>query len=745
MTSNDEIRDLAIAHQVYLLRYQAQIAREITELLQAVEKDLLQQLNTVNTEWQADRLEQQLQGVRTIISESWRLAEDRLQTELNDLAVYEAEHQDTVIQDSTPIELNMVMPAAETIIAAVESRPFEGKILQEWIDKLEQDSYVRIRDAVRMGIVEGESYQQITKRVMGSKALRYSDGVMALNYRQAQALVATSVAHTVNQARQTFYGANDDLIKGVQWVSTLDARTCWSKEAKVLMADGSYKPIGNISEGEYVIGGVSGKPCKVIGTFVSVVPSSIAIHYNGSLIGRTTHDHRMLTPDGWERAEELCLSSDVCLGKVICRSVEQSQAEIDGALEQIGSRDLRAQLRAEKIWESSNEDSCGNADKIGSLRIGDQVHSGNAHTCSERVQHDERRGRSGSSPGKIYRDGKTLFEDASDKSRRDAEAVTGCKICGAESIERQQEVLCDRCRERVHSQKVAIFLERERNKSESATENASEFAKSVDFIERKMAGRRISGASEFSQRTSTSDFESDKSAMGASQSRENVRINEEKMVGTRISRTHENSSCTCSQPRIKEASTSKTETILDRGTESDCRGENKIVLGKAQETKIGQITGTLETGNVEIVSLSVEGDHSYVVGELIVHNTPICQSRDGKVYPLDSGPRPPAHFRCRSTTAPVLKSWKELGLKERDIPPGTRASMDGQVPEAETYQTWLKKKSPAFQDDVLGPTRGKLFREGMTLDRFVDETGHEYTLKQLRSKDAALFKKAGID
>jgi hypothetical protein len=71
--------------------------------------------------------------------------------------------------------------------------------------------------------------------------------------------------------------------------------------------------------------------------------------------------------------------------------------------------------------------------------------------------------------------------------------------------------------------------------------------------------------------------------------------------------------------------------------------------------------------------------------------------------------------------------------------------MDGQVPDAETYQTWLKKKPAAFQDDVLGPTRGKLFREGLPLDRFVDETGKEYTLAQLRSKDASLFKKAGID
>ena len=119
------------------------------------------------------------------------------------------------------------------------------------------------------------------------------------------------------------------------------------------------------------------------------------------------------------------------------------------------------------------------------------------------------------------------------------------------------------------------------------------------------------------------------------------------------------------------------------------------------------------------------------ISTLDARTTPICQSRDGTIYPVDSGPRPPAHFRCRSSTAPVLKSYKELGIDLDEAPAGTRASMDGQVPEAETYQSWLKKKPAAFQDEVLGPTRAKLFREGMELDRFVDQSGKEYTFNQL--------------
>src|SRR5690606_7566723 len=34
--------------------------------------------------------------------------------------------------------------------------------------------------------------------------------------------------------------------------------------------------------------------------------------------------------------------------------------------------------------------------------------------------------------------------------------------------------------------------------------------------------------------------------------------------------------------------------------------------------------------------------------------TPQCRALDGKVFPLDKGPRPPLHFGCRSTMIPVL-------------------------------------------------------------------------------------------
>lgn len=113
-----------------------------------------------------------------------------------------------------------------------------------------------------------------------------------------------------------------------------------------------------------------------------------------------------------------------------------------------------------------------------------------------------------------------------------------------------------------------------------------------------------------------------------------------------------------------------------------------------------------------------------------------CASLDGKVFEPGKGPRPPLHHNCRSCTTPVTKSWRELGFDIDELPPGTRASMDGQVPADLTYSDWLRKKPKAFQDEVLGPTRGKLFRKGdLDLARFTDRKGEALSLDQMRRKE----------
>jgi SPP1 gp7 family putative phage head morphogenesis protein len=101
------------------------------------------------------------------------------------------------------------------------------------------------------------------------------------------------------------------------------------------------------------------------------------------------------------------------------------------------------------------------------------------------------------------------------------------------------------------------------------------------------------------------------------------------------------------------------------------------------------------------------GGGFYVAGGLIVHN-------------------------CRSTTIPVLKSWRQLGIDLGEAPAGTRASMDGQVAGTVTYGDWLEQQTQERQDEALGPARARLFRAGrVTVEDLVARDGRPLTLEEL--------------
>ncbi|MCB2186268.1 MAG: minor capsid protein [Deltaproteobacteria bacterium] len=132
------------------------------------------------------------------------------------------------------------------------------------------------------------------------------------------------------------------------------------------------------------------------------------------------------------------------------------------------------------------------------------------------------------------------------------------------------------------------------------------------------------------------------------------------------------------------------------------------------------------------------------VSTLDKRTSPMCIARDGHEYgmedhnPLDGGPPWGAgpgslHPGCRSTSVPIIKSWRELGFDLDELPEGTRASMDGQVPESMTYSKWLEGKDAATQDEILGKGKGKLFREGkISTGDLLDNRGRPLTLKELR-------------
>jgi hypothetical protein len=105
----------------------------------------------------------------------------------------------------------------------------------------------RIRETIANGYVSNETTDQIVRKLRGTRALRYEDGIFNRSRHEVEAVVKTALSHTAGFTRDRFYEANGNLVKAVQWLSTLDARTspmCRIRDRLQYTRD-DHKPIGH--------------------------------------------------------------------------------------------------------------------------------------------------------------------------------------------------------------------------------------------------------------------------------------------------------------------------------------------------------------------------------------------------------------------------------------------------------------------------------------------------------------------
>lgn len=126
-----------------------------------------------------------------------------------------------------------------------------------------------------------------------------------------------------------------------------------------------------------------------------------------------------------------------------------------------------------------------------------------------------------------------------------------------------------------------------------------------------------------------------------------------------------------------------------------------------------------------------------VIATLDLRTSSICRGLDGVFMPLDKARYPPYHFNCRTSFEIVYDGYQT---------PKQRASMDGVV-KNQSYYEWLKNQPAQYQDEVLGKTRARLFRDGgMTVERFralqLDKNFTPLTLDEMKQLEPKAFEKA---
>lgn len=116
----------------------------------------------------------------------------------------------------------------------------------------------------------------------------------------------------------------------------------------------------------------------------------------------------------------------------------------------------------------------------------------------------------------------------------------------------------------------------------------------------------------------------------------------------------------------------------------------------------------------------------------------VCRSLSGQIFEYGKGPIPPMHYRCRSHIEPIFSLRAVM-----------RAGAGAVFTAGETYYEWMRKQPAALQDEVLGPTRGAIFRKGgLTASQFavmvLNRRYQPLTLDELRKKNPEIFARAGV-
>lgn len=136
---------------------------------------------------------------------------------------------------------------------------------------------------------------------------------------------------------------------------------------------------------------------------------------------------------------------------------------------------------------------------------------------------------------------------------------------------------------------------------------------------------------------------------------------------------------------------------------------------RSLETRIESLaTGVAAAAREEVYKESPAVQHVMWIATLDGRTCPRCAALHGRRFPVGSGPRPPLHASCRCMTTPAGTSQSSV------------VAID--------FGSWLKDQPVSVQNDVLGATRARLFREErIPLSRFVSGN-RVLTLEELKAR-----------
>jgi succinate dehydrogenase flavin-adding protein (antitoxin of CptAB toxin-antitoxin module) len=344
-TLNEQLFDSMLRHEIGLRRFTQGEVKRLQALLEKSDREIMKLVRRRGRDlFNRMKLEALLVEIRDSRAEVLKLFRERVRAMLLELAAEEQVAQARILKALVPRPLQLAAVRTNALRRAAFNKRFKGQFLREWFGNMKTADRGRITRELWEGVGNGESVPAIARRLAGTRAQGFADGILAVSRREAETIVRTSINHTVNQTRELLWAENADIIPFLRWTSTLDGRTSAVCRAR----DGALAPLGGtpVPSGHEALDPAGARPpahhnCRSIMNPI-LDPEDLAEGERAAMNGPVPID---VTYGQWLKRQPAAFQNDV-LGQAKGRLFRSGEVKIQDFVDESGKEYTLNQLRA---------------------------------------------------------------------------------------------------------------------------------------------------------------------------------------------------------------------------------------------------------------------------------------------------------------------------------------------------------------------------------------------------------------
>lgn len=170
-----------------------------------------------------------LQDAEKIIETDFTAFEKSFTGEMAEYAVYESEVAAKAVNSTVGVELAKKTLTDAQAVALVKETWIANRTINEYFKGMQESMKADLFTAMRQGYLTGEDTNSLIKKIRGytdAQGIEHKALIEGATRKSAERAVRTMVMGIANEARHKTLVEDSDVVKGFQWVATLDGRTC---------------------------------------------------------------------------------------------------------------------------------------------------------------------------------------------------------------------------------------------------------------------------------------------------------------------------------------------------------------------------------------------------------------------------------------------------------------------------------------------------------------------------------------